>query len=129
MAPMSLPASTYRFFTDLARVLNAGQSRSVLLYGNVNDLFFASCNGEPGDYVPLINFLCEKCAVPGKIILVYELNGPIRAYAPGDREKLKHRLGGLEVGDGCGASRLAESGRSQASSVPAKAWKPSSTRT
>lgn len=86
---MSSPPPAYRFFTDLARILNAGQSRSVLLYGNVNDLYFAPATSGGGQYVPLIPFLCEKCAVPGKIILVYELNGPIRCYAATDREKIR----------------------------------------
>ena len=27
---------------------------------------------------PLIDFLCRKCQVDGIILLVYELNGPIR---------------------------------------------------
>ena len=63
----------YPFFTELARTLNSGQSRSVLLYGDVHDLFF-----DGGDYVPLVPFLTKKCAVEGIIQLVYELNGPIR---------------------------------------------------
>ncbi len=86
---MSSAVPSYRFFSDLARILNAGQSRSLLLYGNVNDLFFSPAANGPGQYVPLIPFLCERCAVAGKILLVYELNGPIRACGSGDREKLK----------------------------------------
>ncbi len=70
---MSDAAPGYGFFTQLARTLNSGQSRSVLLYGDVHDLFF---DGE--DYVPLVPFLTKKCAVDGIIQLVYELNGPIR---------------------------------------------------
>lgn len=69
-----MPAEpAYPFFAQLARTLNSGQSRSVLLYGDVHDLFF-----DGGDYVPLVPFLTKKCAVEGIVQLVYELNGPIR---------------------------------------------------
>jgi hypothetical protein len=92
-SPAAAPA--YRFFADLARIINAGQSRSVLLYGNIHDLFFtkgaasAKSNGDRGDYQPLVNFLCEKCQVKGHILLVHELNGPIRIVNPADRARLK----------------------------------------
>ena len=78
---MTIPQ--YPFFSDLAKILNANQSRSVILCGNVYDLFF---NGT--QYVPLIPYLCEKTKVGGLIRLVYELNGPIRVLD--DREKLKN---------------------------------------
>jgi hypothetical protein len=87
MPPAAPPA--YRFFTDLARIINAGQSRSVLLYGNIHDLFHTKGGGERGDYQPLVTFLCEKCQVPGHILLVHELNGPIRIVNPADRARLK----------------------------------------
>ena len=73
----------YRFFTELAEVFNSEQSRSVVLSGNVYDLFF---NGD--DYVPLIPFVAEKCKTDRLIRLVYELNGPIRALE--DRDRLKN---------------------------------------
>src|SRR5262245_40301557 len=92
----------YPFFTELARILNAGQSRSVVLCGNVNDLFFVpdaagqiAAGASPtastsGRYVPLVNFLCEKCAVKGLILVVYELNGPVRFLSSADREKVRN---------------------------------------
>jgi len=64
---------SYPFFTRLARILNSGQSRSVILHGNVHDLFF-----DGKQYAPLIPFLCEKCKAPGLLRIVYELNGPVR---------------------------------------------------
>lgn len=74
---MPLAAPQYGFFTELARIINAGQSRSVLVTGNIHDLFhLPGENG--GEYQPLVEFLCRKCAVPGLIRVVYELNGPIR---------------------------------------------------
>ena len=73
----------YSFFSRLAEVLNSDQSRSVILSGNVYDLYFNGTN-----YVPLIPFVAEKSATNGLIRLVYELNGPIRILD--DREKLKN---------------------------------------
>lgn len=64
---------TYEFFTRFARMLNSGQARSVILCGNIYDLFW---DGQ--DYVPLIPFLTRKSQADGVIQLVYELNGPIR---------------------------------------------------
>lgn len=73
---------TYEFFTRFARILNSGQSRSVVLCGNIYDLF------SDGDrYVPLIPFICKKAKAGGVIQLVYELNGPIR-ISPADHREL-----------------------------------------
>ena len=66
-------APKYEFFSQLARIINSGQARSIVLSGNVNDLFFR------GDsYVPLVPFLMHKTSVAGLIQVVYELNGPVR---------------------------------------------------
>ncbi|MEO8497090.1 MAG: AAA family ATPase, partial [Planctomycetota bacterium] len=73
---------TYEFFTRFARILNSGQSHSVVLCGNVYDLFW---DGE--NYVPLIPFICKKAKAGGVIQLVYELNGPIR-MSPADHREL-----------------------------------------
>lgn len=71
------------FFTQFARLLNSGQSRSVLLCGAVHDLFW------DGDrHTPLIPFLLKKTETRGLVQLVYELNGPIR-IAETDRDKLR----------------------------------------
>ena len=72
----------YEFFTQLAEFFNSDQSRSVILSGNVYDLFF---NGQ--EYVPLIPFVAEKSATDGLIRLVYELNGPIRILDAKDKLK------------------------------------------
>ena len=74
---------SYPFYTKLAKIYNSNQSRSVILCGNVYDLFY---NGS--EYVPLIPFLCGKCSSRGIIRVVYELNGPVRILD--DREKLKN---------------------------------------
>ncbi len=80
---------TYDFYGHLARIINAGQSRSILLTGNVYDLFFTRQNRAEGSYEPLIPFLCDKCSVPGMTLLVYELNGPIRVVPTDQRESLR----------------------------------------
>ncbi|HYW78921.1 MAG TPA: hypothetical protein VE890_05055, partial [Thermoguttaceae bacterium] len=76
--------SNHDFFTRFARILNAGQSRSVVLCGNIYDLFY---NGT--EYVPLIPLLCKKSKTSGIIQLVYELNGPIRIADDRDRKELR----------------------------------------
>ena len=74
----------YGWFADLARTLNSGRSRAVVLHGGTHDLYF---DGER--YVPLVSFLNGKCAVPGVTQLVCELNGPIRIVPPGAAERLR----------------------------------------
>jgi len=70
----------YSFFASLTEILNSEQSRSVVLSGNVHDLFFSGT-----DYVPLIPFLSEKLKTERLIRIVYELNGPIRILDDVDR--------------------------------------------
>ena len=77
-----MPGPDYDFYTRLARILNSNQSRSVIVCGNVYDLFF-----DGTDHVPLMPFLCRKVATQGVIRVVYELNGPLRILDA--REQLK----------------------------------------
>lgn len=102
---MPTNAPKYAFFSDLARIVNAGQSRSVLVTGDVHDLFYVSdkpaklddsnADGERagqasgGDYLPLMPYLCKQCDIPGVVVLVYELNGPIRCVNSDDRKRLR----------------------------------------
>jgi hypothetical protein len=71
------------FHKQLARIHNSGISRTVVLCGNIYDMFY---NEEKNEYLPLISFLYEKAVGPLK--LVYELNGPIRMK---EEERLKLR--------------------------------------
>jgi hypothetical protein len=73
----------YPFYVSLAKVINSGQSRSVVLHGNVYDLFWDGSN-----YAPLIPFLLNKTTLPNFVQLTYELNGPIRVSEK-DREKVR----------------------------------------
>ncbi len=102
---MSAPPS-YEFFKQLARIINSGQSRGVILQGNVQDLYhIPDPVSEPSDetresetvvaartggrYAPLVEFLCEKCRVDGIVLLVYEINGPVRVVSESDRRQLR----------------------------------------
>ncbi len=78
-----LPAASYPFFTQLARVLNSGQSRSLVLTGNIYDLYF-----DGREFQPLLPFLLAKTKVSGLIQVVYELNGPVRVSEE-DKNKLR----------------------------------------
>lgn len=62
------------FYSTLRQTLNSGKSRSVVLWGNIYDLF---CN-EPEKYTSLVDYVLDKTKVKGVLQLVYELNGPIR---------------------------------------------------
>ncbi len=73
---------SYQFFTTFARMLNSGQTRSVVVCGNVHDLFW-----DDERYLPLIPFLRGKARADRLLQLVYELNGPIRIEGP-DRQAL-----------------------------------------
>jgi hypothetical protein len=77
------PAASYPFFSQLARIINSGQSRSIIVSGNIYDLYY-----DGREYVPLMQFLQNKTKVPGLIQVVYELNGPVRV-SDEDRVKLR----------------------------------------
>ncbi len=69
-------------------LINSGTSRSLVLSGNIHDLFFIR-QEENTDYIPLVPFLTRSWDIPGFILIVYELNGPIRFAKDADREKVK----------------------------------------
>ncbi len=78
-----VPAASYPFFSQLARIINSGQARSIIVSGNIYDLYY-----DGREYVPLMQFLQNKTKVPGLIQVVYELNGPVRV-SDDDRAKLR----------------------------------------
>ena len=69
-------------------LINSGTSRSLVLSGNIHDLFFIR-EEENTDYIPLVPFLTRSWDIPGFILIVYELNGPIRFAQETEREKVK----------------------------------------
>lgn len=82
----------YEFFSQLARIINSGQARSIVVSGNVNDLYF-----DGNAYVPLVPFLLKKTRVNGLIQVVYELNGPVR-LSDEDRGKLREAWAAWKMG-------------------------------
>ena len=87
-----------RFLSDAACRFNKGQAKVLALGGNIHDLF---ADGQ-GGWDTLANLLRESWSVPGRIIITYELNGPIRCPS-GDQEKLRDAWlqwrTGLDSGD------------------------------
>ena len=69
-------------------LINSGTSRSLVLSGNIHDIFFID-DDEQGDYIPLVKFLSHSWDIPGFLLIVYELNGPLRFLRSSDREKLQ----------------------------------------
>ena len=69
-------------------LINSGTSRSLVLSGNIHDLFFTR-EEERADYIPLVPFLKRSWDIPGFILIVYELNGPIRFAQESEQEKVK----------------------------------------
>lgn len=66
------------FVKSLKKIINSGQSRSIVLTGNVYDLFFDGTS-----YVPLLSFLSSQCKAnpengkKGITQVLFELNHPI----------------------------------------------------
>ncbi|MYB93663.1 ATP-binding protein [Candidatus Poribacteria bacterium] len=69
-------------------LINSGTSRSLVLSGNIHDLFLIREENNT-DYIPLVPFLSRSWDIPGFILIVYELNGPIRFAQESEREKVK----------------------------------------
>jgi len=71
------------FVKALKKIINSGQSRSIILTGNVHDLFF-----DGKKYVPLMPFLSSQCKADpdskskGITQILFELNHPIEIVGP-----------------------------------------------
>ncbi|MDZ4861171.1 MAG: AAA family ATPase [Candidatus Hydrogenedentes bacterium] len=83
------PAPEYAFLKTAGRILNSRQSRSILLTGNIHDLFYQPQAGANAAYATLLDLLAEQWASPDRILIVYELNGPIRFVRAADRDKIR----------------------------------------
>lgn len=81
------------FYKKLAKIINANQSKSIVLSGNVYDLFNVNETGK-AEFVPLMDYLTKKCQVApdktnkGKTVLVYEINRSLQVH--GDYEELEN---------------------------------------
>jgi len=82
--------STYAFLKQAGRILNSGQARTLVLTGNIYDLFCLERDAQDTTYVPLIEFLSASWDVSDLILIVYELNGPIRFLRDADNEKVRN---------------------------------------
>ncbi|HNQ90441.1 MAG TPA: ATP-binding protein [Verrucomicrobiota bacterium] len=99
---MNAPA--HAFLRQAGRILNSGQARTVVLTGNLYD-FFAQSRDSATEYLPLLGFLTANWNLPGLIVVVYELNGPIRFARDGDAERMRDAW--LRWRTGCDANELA----------------------
>lgn len=80
---------TYKFRTEAGLLINSGTSRSIVLHGNIHDIFYVS-DEDTEDYIPLVSFLTHSWDISGYILIVYELNGPLRFLHTSDRERVKN---------------------------------------
>ena len=80
---------TYKFRTEAGLLINSGTSRSIILHGNIHDIFHTS-EDDNEDYIPLVPFLTHSWDISGYILIVYELNGPLRFLRRSDREKVRN---------------------------------------
>jgi SpoVK/Ycf46/Vps4 family AAA+-type ATPase len=83
-----MTTGAYPFLSRAGRIINSGQARTLILTGNIHDLFQCA-TAETVEYVPLASLLMSAWNVSGIIPLVYELNGPIRFVQPADRGLLR----------------------------------------
>ncbi|MCY4553271.1 MAG: AAA family ATPase [Candidatus Poribacteria bacterium] len=112
-------------------LINSGTSRSLVLSGNIHDLFFIREENNT-DYIPLVPFLSRSWDIPGFILIVYELNGPIRFAQESEHEKVKEAFNlwrgtpeaDLDINATAGTSRSSRLGGASLGSLDA-ATKPS----
>lgn len=75
------------FLKQAGRMLNSGQARTLLLTGNIYDLFGTLAPEQ--EYVPLLNVLTAEWDLPNYILIIYELNGPIRFVREADAGQVR----------------------------------------
>lgn len=106
--------TTYPFLKQAARIVNAGETRSLVLTGNVADLY----RHEPsGEWLPLTELVARSWDLPDRLVLIYEINGPIRFRAERDRQLVKDAWlkwqTGLDAGDLALQRLVADTGKKQ----------------
>ncbi|MCS1408665.1 MAG: ATP-dependent zinc metalloprotease FtsH [Verrucomicrobia subdivision 3 bacterium] len=79
---------TYGFLKEAGRVINSGQARTLAFTGNIYDLFCA-VESDREEYVHLVDYLTTSWNLLGIIVVVYELNGPIRFLNDTDAHKIR----------------------------------------
>ena len=76
------------FLKKAGKILNSGQARTLLLTGNLHDLFYKN-EGDTEDYVPLLPLLVHHWDLPNFFLIIHELNGPIRFLHDAHAEWMK----------------------------------------
>lgn len=74
---------------EAGRILNSGQSRSIGLTGNIHDLFAHVDSLGKTSWVPLVELITSSWDLKQKMLVIYELNGPIRFYREEHRTQFK----------------------------------------
>ncbi len=81
VADVRYPAALLR----AGRIVNSGQTRSLMLTGSIGDLWFdPKADDGRGDYVPLPDLLVRMWSSPSRVVLTYQLNGPVRFRSDDD---------------------------------------------
>lgn len=86
------PKFDHAFRAQVNRVLNSGQSNSLVLSGNVHDLFYlpGKNEGDNGEYVSLTEYLASKWSGREDIMpIIYEPNRQIRFQNDADKKKMR----------------------------------------
>lgn len=82
--------SIYPFVNEATRTFKAGLSRTLIVSGNVYDLFFVKgARDAEGRYVPLMELLTTSWDDAETMLVVYEINGPIHFVKKEDRQSAK----------------------------------------
>jgi hypothetical protein len=84
----NIALTTPCFVPDAGLIINSGQSQSVLLTGNLYDVFPAS-DGETCRYVSLVELLTKKWDIPGRIVVTLRTDGLVRVASEQGLEKLR----------------------------------------
>lgn len=84
------PAIDYAFRRAAARHINTGATRSIVMTGNVHDLFYVpgKGDGERGHFLPLLDYLTAMWS-DGPIVVQYEVNYGIRIPDPAAQEEVE----------------------------------------
>lgn len=80
----------YNFLKKIGKIINSRQSNTVLLTGNIYDLFYLDPIRETGDeYVPLLNYITGTWGWSGKTIVHYDLNSSITFASNNHKEQFR----------------------------------------
>lgn len=77
--------ASYKFAQKLQKALDFGYSRSLLLSGNISDLFFCDSKKK---YLPLPQYLHNSPLASGRIVIRYSINGSLKFTSQDDKERV-----------------------------------------